>query len=178
MRFVFSAVVVTALAAAACGASKPDVSEVGGGTTSATAEVNPTEGNEVSGTVIFTVVEGKVRIHAEISGLTPGKHGFHVHEVGDCSDPAGKSAGGHFNPEGMDHGGPHDAIRHVGDLGNLEADENGVAVMDTEDTLVALEGPNSVIGRSVIIHADADDLSSQPTGAAGARVACGEIEAD
>ncbi|MBW2278571.1 MAG: superoxide dismutase family protein [Deltaproteobacteria bacterium] len=177
MRFVNSAIVVGALFAVSCGASKPEVSEPQSGS-SATALLNPTEGNVVSGSVTFTQVDGNVHVHAEITGLTPGKHGFHVHEVGDCSDPAGKSAGGHFNPDEMDHGGPHDAIRHVGDLGNLEADDGGKAVLDTDDSLVALDGPNTVIGRSVIVHADADDLTSQPTGAAGARVACGVIKAD
>jgi Cu-Zn family superoxide dismutase len=178
MRFVDSAIIGMALLTVACGASLPDANEAEGGAASATAVLEPTEGNVVSGSVTFTEIDGKVRVHAEISGLTPGKHGFHVHEVGDCSDPAGKSAGGHFNPEGMDHGGPHDAIRHVGDLGNLEADQNGEAVLDTHDALVSLEGPRSIIGRSVIVHADADDLTSQPTGAAGARVACGVIEVD
>jgi Cu-Zn family superoxide dismutase len=173
-----------ALLAAACGGSRPAVEGRGGDEGAgedqpdATAILNPTEGNNASGSVTFTRVGGKVRVHAEVSGLTLGDHGFHVHEVGDCTDPAGKSAGGHFNPDGLDHGGPHDAIRHVGDLGNLTADDSGKAVLDLDDSLVELEGPNSVIGRSVIVHADADDLTSQPTGAAGARVACGVIEAN
>jgi len=174
---------VCAVLVAACGAGRPVGTEAtdgegGDSGLAATARLAPTAGSQVHGTVTFRQEGDKVRVHAEISGLTPGEHGFHVHEVGDCSDPEGKSAGGHFNPDGLDHGGPHDAIRHVGDLGNLLADESGTAVLDTEDALVALDGASSVIGRSVIVHADPDDMTSQPTGAAGARVACGVIEAD
>ena len=115
-------------------------------------------------------------IKAEVLGLTPGNHGFHIHEIGDCSDPAGKSAGGHFNPAMTDHGGHGAAVRHVGDLGNLEADETGKALLEVTDKMVDFEGANSIIGRSVIVHEKEDDLTSQPTGAAGARVACGIIE--
>jgi Cu-Zn family superoxide dismutase len=143
--------------------------------TKAVAVLHPTEGNEVRGIVWFTKEEGGVRVVAEIEGLTPGKHGFHLHAYGDCSSPDGKSAGGHFNPEGKNHGSPDDAERHVGDLGNLEADESGKARYDRVDSHLSLAGPNSIIGRGVIVHAQADDLTSQPTGAAGARMACGVI---
>ena len=142
----------------------------------AVAKLNPTEGNVVHGTVTFSHLGDSLTILAEVLGLTPGDHGFHIHEVGDCSDPAGKSAGGHFNPEGVDHGGPQASVRHVGDLGNLEADENGRATLELTDRHAAFSGPHSIIGRSVIVHEKADDLVSQPTGAAGARVACGIIE--
>ncbi|MBN4056762.1 superoxide dismutase family protein [bacterium AH-315-J21] len=135
----------------------------------------PTEGNDVHGTIEFTAVEGGVRVVANVTGLTPGAHGFHVHEFGDCTKLDGKSAGGHFNPEGVEHGGPNAAVRHVGDLGNLVADENGVATMDVVDKMLSFSGSHSIIGRGVIIHAGADDLTSQPTGAAGARLACGVI---
>jgi Cu-Zn family superoxide dismutase len=184
MNKILVVVVAAGLLPMACGGSQPavegqgDEQEAAEEQPDATAVLEPTAGNQVAGSVSFTQVGGHVRVHAEVSGLTVGDHGFHVHEKGDCTDPAGKSAGGHFNPDGLDHGGPHDAIRHVGDLGNLTADASGKAVLDTLDSLIKLDGPNSVLGRALIVHAEADDLSSQPTGAAGARVACGVIEAN
>ncbi len=135
----------------------------------------PTEGNDVHGIINFTAVEGGVRVVADVTGLTPGKHGFHIHQFGDCSKLDGKSAGGHFNPEGVNHGGPTASVRHVGDMGNLVADENGVAHLDAVDKLLSFSGKHSIIGRGIVIHAGEDDLTSQPTGAAGARVACGVI---
>ena len=137
--------------------------------------VHPTEGNDLSGTIKFEKTNDGVKVIADVKGLTPGKHGFHVHQYGDCGGPAGKTAGGHFNPEDKKHGAPDDMERHVGDLGNLVADSSGVASMTFTDSKLTLNGPNSIIGRSIIIHAGEDDLTSQPTGAAGARVACGVI---
>ena len=143
--------------------------------TKAIAAVHPTAGNTAEGIITFTTSDDGLLIHAEISGLTPGKHGFHIHQFGDCSGADGKTAGGHFNPAGSDHGGPDSDHRHVGDLGNLEANDEGKAVYDREDTHLTFSGDRSIIGYSVIIHAGEDDLTSQPTGAAGARVACGVI---
>lgn len=135
-----------------------------------------TEGNEqVRGTVTFTERAGGVLIEARVTGLTPGEHGFHIHELGDVSSPDGKSAGGHFNPEGMPHAGPDAHKRHIGDLGNLVADASGTAVYSRFDDEVDLEGPFSIIGLAVVVHADADDLMSQPTGDAGGRVGVGVI---
>lgn len=135
----------------------------------------PTDGNEVTGTVTFASTPDGVKVTYDIFGLTPGKHGFHIHEFGDCSAADGTSAGGHFNPDHMAHGGPHDQVRHEGDLGNLEADETGRARESFIDPELMLVGPHSIIGYSVIVHAQEDDLKSQPTGNAGARVACGVI---
>jgi Cu-Zn family superoxide dismutase len=124
--------------------------------------------------IIWFEQKGKtVHVTGTVSGLTPGKHGFHVHEFGDCTDP--DCSGGHFNPTNMPHGGPDDAKRHVGDLGNIVADANGVASIDMKDSVIRLGGPSSIIGRAIIVHADPDDLKSQPTGNAGARLACGVI---
>lgn len=144
----------------------------------AIAHLNPTEGNVTSGTVTYTQEAGGVRVVAHLTGLTPGKHGWHIHEKGDCSAPDAMSAGGHFNPDSMPHSGPHSEQRHAGDMGNLEADSTGMAHLEYLDTVMRLQGPNSVIGRAVIIHAGEDDLTTQPTGNSGARVACGVIEAD
>jgi len=140
--------------------------------------LHPTEGSNVSGTVTFTREGEQVKIVADIEGLTPGKHGFHIHEFGDCSASDGTSAGGHFNPENTKHGGPDDEIRHVGDLGNVEAGDDGTAHLQMTDSMVSMQGEHSIIGRAVVIHAGEDDFSSQPTGAAGARLACGIIGID
>lgn len=145
----------------------------------ATAELKPTAGNRAFGTVTFSSRNGEVRIVAELAELEPGRHGFHIHERGDCSAADGSSAGGHFNPHGTVHGAPDNPAeqRHVGDLGNLEAAENGKAYYERSDRSIALDGPDSILGKAVIVHALADDLTSQPTGNAGARLACGVIRA-
>ena len=141
----------------------------------AVVRLHATEGNSVSGVIWFSKVVGGVKITGTIEGLPPGDHGFHIHQFGDCSFTDGKSAGGHFNPEGVDHGAPTDEIRHVGDLGNITSNFDSVAVFEFVDVAITLAGGNSILSRAVIIHAGSDDLNSQPTGAAGARLACGVI---
>jgi Cu-Zn family superoxide dismutase len=143
--------------------------------TSAVAVLVPGANSNVSGIVHFTTESGGVHVHAEIKGLTPGSHGFHVHEKGDLSKADLTSAGGHFNPEGHHHADRSSAERHVGDLGNIDAGADGQATVDFVDPKLELSGPHSIIGRAVIIHAKADDLKSQPAGDAGARVAGGVI---
>lgn len=138
--------------------------------------LSPTKGNTAEGIVTFTEVEGGVKIVAEVHHLTPGAHGFHIHEFGDCSAPDGSSAGGHFNPGHKKHGGPDAQERHAGDLGNLIADASGVAHYERIDTMIQLEGPDRIVGRSLIVHAQPDDFETQPTGNAGGRIACGVIE--
>lgn len=135
----------------------------------------PTKGNETKGEVVFTKTSDGIHVKASVSGLTEGKHGFHIHQYGDCSGVDGKTAGGHFNPEDMEHGGPDAEMRHVGDMGNLEASADGMAMLEYTDPHLTFQGANSIIGRGIIVHAGEDDLVSQPTGAAGARVACGVI---
>ncbi|MGC1320867.1 MAG: superoxide dismutase family protein [Candidatus Udaeobacter sp.] len=138
--------------------------------------LHPTAGNKVSGTVTFTPVAGGVQVHAEIAGLTPGKHGFHVHEFGDCSAADASSAGAHFNPTNQPHAGPDAAARHEGDMGNVEADASGNAKLDYVDHQISLANDSkSAIGRSVVVHAKPDDLKTQPSGDSGARIACGVI---
>jgi Cu-Zn family superoxide dismutase len=142
----------------------------------ATATIAPTKGNQASGTVNFVQRGSVVYVDARMTGLTPGLHGFHVHEKGNCRAADGSSAGGHFNPAGAAHAGPDSNPRHAGDLGNLSADANGVAVYRMQVTGISLgTGSDSIIGRAVIVHADADDLRTQPAGNAGARVGCGLI---
>ena len=142
----------------------------------AIAVLHPTAGSKVSGTVTFTEVADGVQVQAEITGLTPGNHGFHVHEFGDCSAPDVSSAGAHFNPTSKPHAGPDALERHVGDMGNVEADASGTAKLDYVDHQISLTNDQeSVIGRSVVVHAKADDLKSQPAGDSGTRIACGVI---
>lgn len=147
---------------------------------SARAEIEPTEGNRANGVIRFTEQGDAVRIDGELSGLEPGAHGFHVHEEGDCSAPDAKSAGDHFAPDDNPHGSPRDlpGAHHAGDLGNLVAGEDGIAEVVAEDAELQLRGPDSLIGKAVIVHAEQDDLESQPSGDAGARVGCGVIRKD
>ncbi|MCC7430305.1 superoxide dismutase family protein [bacterium] len=143
--------------------------------TKAICVLQPTDGNKASGTVTFTQTDTGVLLSIVLTGLTPGKHGFHVHEFGDCTSKDGTSAGGHFNPMQMEHGSPEADTRHAGDFGNVEADKNGNVKEERLDKQIMLEGEFSVIGRSLVVHADADDLKTQPTGNAGKRVAYGVI---
>ena len=160
-----------AKAPASAAASHAEMSKV----TMAVAVVQGLGEHKVKGKVTFTQKADGVEIVAELTGLHPGEHGFHIHEFGDCSMADGKCAGGHFNPTNMPHGGPDSPKRHVGDLGNIKADSTGKAMYKRLDTMIALSGPNSIIGRSVILHAKADDLKTQPSGDAGDRIGCGTI---
>lgn len=143
--------------------------------TSAVAVLSPTAGNDVHGVVHFTQESDGVHVVANVEGLTPGKHGFHIHAFGDISAPDGTSTGGHFNPTHEQHGAPTAEHRHAGDLGNITADASGHGTMDYVDHTIMLNGPMSIVGHGVIVHAGEDDLHSQPTGAAGKRVAQGVI---
>jgi Cu-Zn family superoxide dismutase len=142
----------------------------------AVAMLGPTKDNTASGTVSFTQKGEVVLVEATVKGLSPGLHGLHVHERGNCTAPDASSAGGHFNPAGAAHGGVAGPVRHGGDLGNLEADASGTAVYRAQVTGITLDaGERSIIGRAVIVHEKADDLATQPSGNSGARVACGLI---
>jgi Cu-Zn family superoxide dismutase len=149
----------------------------GGTVTKAIAVLQPTKDNPgVSGTVTFTQTGNGIQVVADIHGLTPGLHGFHIHEYGDPRSPDGKSAGDHFNPTGAPHAGPTMTPRHVGDLGNIEADAKGHAKLDMIDPALSFVGPTSILGRGVVVHVKADDLKTQqPPGNAGGRVAVGVI---
>ncbi|KFL36218.1 superoxide dismutase family protein [Arenimonas donghaensis] len=142
--------------------------------------LDPVQESGVGGELTFDPGEGGLRLHGQVTGLAPGSaHGFHLHETGDCSAPDATSAGGHFNPDDMQHGdrrtpGPH----HAGDMPNLVAGDDGVAPVDVilEGLQIDGEPMLDVVGRAVIVHAQADDYASQPTGNAGARIACGVVE--
>ena len=142
----------------------------------AVATLESRSGSAVSGTASFQQAGQKVRVEVRVAGLTPGEHGFHVHEAGDCSAPDASSAKGHFNPAGKSHGHHGSAEHHAGDMPNLVADSNGNAVVSVElDGFALVQGPDGIVQRSVIIHADPDDYKSQPAGNSGKRVACGVI---
>lgn len=141
----------------------------------AAADLSPTTNSQVRGSVTFVRQGTMTLVEATLTGLTPGLHGFHIHEKGDCSAPDASSAGGHFNPTGMAHGGPDSRERHAGDFGNIEADASGNARFSKVFPNLHFEGPASIVGKAVIVHAKADDLKTQPSGDAGGRVACGVI---
>lgn len=147
---------------------------------SSTAILVATSGSSVSGILkLHESTDRFVHITGVVEGLTPGKHGFHIHVNGNCDSPDGMSAGGHYAPAGGHHGGPDSKDRHLGDLGNIEADSSGRAMVHVvaHGISIALMGPASVDGRSIVIHAKEDDFS-EPVGNSGARVACGTIESD
>jgi Cu-Zn family superoxide dismutase len=129
---------------------------------------------KVQGRVTFSHEGGKNTVHAVISDLTPGEHGFHIHEYGVWSED-GMASGGHYNPTGMKHAGLTVKERHVGDLGNITADDKGNAELTINDAHFMFHGPTSIIGRGVVVHEKADDLKSQPSGDAGGRLAVGVI---
>ena len=146
------------------------------GITKAVAVLRATKsGGEAGGKITFTKVEGGIKVEGEVTGLTPGMHGFHIHEFGDVSTPDAMSAGGHFNPGKAAHAGLDTPMRHVGDLGNIEANDKGVAKVDVTIPHLSFTGAESILGRGLIVHEKADDLKTQPTGNAGARVAAAVI---
>lgn len=190
MKRYASVLAITAIAslAAACGdmSTAPEVSAAkpaaalaakpGGAT--AVAMLQPTTGNTASGTAWFTQLPDGVQVRVKLAGLKPNQeHGFHAHEKGDCSSGDGMSTGGHFNPSGKPHG-PQDADHHAGDMPALKADANGN--VDTSFKLAGAtvgSGASDLIGKGLIVHANPDDYKTQPTGNAGARIACGVIKA-
>ena len=143
----------------------------------AIAMLAPTEGNIASGVVNFSQDGDIMQIDVRVDNLKPNSmHGVHIHILGDCRAPDASSAGGHFNPYSSTHGGPFSQPRHGGDLGNIKADANGSATASLEVTGISLgKKDDTIIGRAVIVHAQGDDLTSQPSGNAGPRIACGLI---
>jgi len=138
----------------------------------AVAVLNPTKGNTANGVVTFSQEQSGVHVVVKLTGVSKGVHGFHIHEFGDCSAPDGTSAGLHFNPTNAAHAGRDAEKRHMGDMGNVTADEQGNATLDYIDKHLTLA---AIIGRGMILHANPDDMTTQPTGNAGGRIACGVI---
>jgi len=144
----------------------------------AKATIESKSGSNVTGRAVFTELpSGGIKVEVWIENATPGTHGLHVHEKGDCSAPDAASAGGHFNAAAAPHAGPTDKPRHNGDLGNIEIGPDGKGHLElTTDMLTVKPGPNSVVGKAVVFHEKADDLKSQPAGAAGGRFGCGVVK--
>ena len=163
------ALALLVLCATACATWKP---------VTAVAVMEPRSDSQARGTVTFTELErGGVAVKLDLTGVPEGVHGFHVHEKGDCSAPDGTSAGPHFNPHGMQHAGPADVERHAGDFGNVVASADGTVKSQLIMSGVSLKegAADSALGRGLILHAKRDDLTTQPTGDAGGRIACGVV---
>lgn len=168
MKVLVPTTIVLLLIAAGCAstASRPGAS----------ATLVPTTGSTAGGSVHFTELkDGEVEVKVDLTGLTPGLHGFHIHEKGDCGDNA-KNAGGHYNPGGLAHGAPTDVSHHAGDFGNVTADAKGeVHTAFSTHSVTVTAGPSSVVGHAVVLHEKDDDLKTQPAGNAGGRIACGAV---
>lgn len=148
------------------------------GDTFAEATLAPKSGSKVLGTVLFNRGPNGLHVVASVTGATPGRHGIHIHENGDCSAPDASSAGGHFNPTGAPHAGPNAPARHVGDMGNITVKKDGTGYLTVDiPAVTGFTNWDEIIGKSVVLHAKGDDLKSQPAGAAGDRIACGVIGA-
>jgi Cu-Zn family superoxide dismutase len=141
------------------------------------AVLSSTQNSSVHGAATFVRSGGVALVNVNLAGFKPNStHGLHIHDSGDCSARDGSSAGGHFNPTSSDHGGSNGRPRHSGDLGNITADSKGEIYATFEVGDIAFgTGADSIIGRGLIVHADVDDLKSQPAGNSGVRVACGLI---
>lgn len=167
---------VAAMALTACPKKKeekkPEVMKAG-------ANVEARSGSKVSGTVVFeTSGDGRLKMTLNLQGLTPGDHGVHIHETGDCSAPDAASAGAHFNPESTTHGAPGSAAHHAGDLGNINANANGTGAMSVAVGGLSLnDKKTSVVGKAIIVHEKADDMTTQPGGGAAGRIGCAVIVA-
>ena len=146
---------------------------------SATALLSAASGSNVTGTATFTQeADGKVRLELTVENLTAGEHAIHLHENGDCSADDASSAGGHWNPDGEDHGKRGENEYHAGDIDNLTVGEDGKGNLEmmVEGWSIGDGQDSDILNKAIIIHADEDDFTSQPSGAAGSRVACGVIQ--
>ena len=142
----------------------------------AIATLSPSLGQTSAGTVkLMQKADGSVDVQVDLTGVPPGMHGFHIHEKGDCGDN-GNAAGGHFNPATSEHGAPEMPPHHAGDWGNVTANESHEvhSKFNTRSVSVAA-GATSAVGHAIILHQNPDDLKTQPTGNAGARIACGVV---
>lgn len=159
-------------------ATTPPPNDGGAAGTQHHVDLMPGQGGEVAGAIDLVSSDGAVVMTGLVSGLKPGsRHGFHIHEKGDCSSPDFKSAGDHFNPTSQAHGNPATPPHHLGDVPNLEVDEMGKAPVNAriEGATLGDHGPNDLVGRALVVHAEEDDYETQPSGNSGDRIACGVI---
>ncbi|HEY3172187.1 MAG TPA: superoxide dismutase family protein [Thermoanaerobaculia bacterium] len=174
----FAVAAAAALYTAGCSSTSSTTSPTAAAGPQARATIEPKSGSNVRGWATFTERStGGVRVEVHIENAPPGVHGLHLHEKGDCSAADASSAGGHFNPGGMPHAGPSDTMRHAGDFGNITIEANGTGHLElVSDLLTVRPGPNSVVGKAIVFHEKVDDLKTQPTGNAGARLGCGVVQ--
>ena len=163
----------TATSDAADAGSSAAQSTAGAGVALATATLEPRSGSTMTGNARITPSASGVVVLVEVQNATPGDHGAHIHEKGDCSDPAAQTAGPHYNPKSSHHGGVSTPVRHAGDLGNIQVDSTGRGLLVVSISDLSL---NDLIGRSVIVHEKKDDLQTDPSGNSGARFSCGTIQ--
>ena len=168
---VAAAAMVTALAETKPGAQTQPM-QMG----KAAAAIEGRSGSTLSGTAEFMMHGDQMMVSVSVKGAPPGVHAVHIHEKGDCSAPDATSAGGHFNPGGHQHGAPDAKEHHAGDLGNMTVAADGTGSIMVHSGELSLEGPNSIIGRAIIVHEKSDDFVTQPTGNAGGRIGCGVIK--
>ncbi len=144
----------------------------------ATAYINPRSGSDLGGSAIFINDGSRIELQVTLEQAPPGEHAVHIHETGDCSAEDASSAGGHWNPSSEDHGQWDTPPFHLGDIGNIVVDEEGKGSLSlvTDRWSMGGGGVNDILGHAVVVHADPDDFSSQPSGAAGARIGCGVIK--
>jgi Cu-Zn family superoxide dismutase len=180
MRIVRSGIALAALAilwgcASSSSGTAASVAPPAGPT--ATAVIEGRSGSRLTGTATFTQNGSAVHVVIDLANAPEGIHGVHLHEKGDCSAPDATSAGGHFNPTGMQHGSPDAASHHAGDFGNMTIGSEGHGRLELDSTaLTVAPGDHSVAGRAIVIHAKADDMQTQPTGNSGARIGCGVVQ--
>ncbi len=173
-RLLLPALLTAALLLAACAPTEDVVDEIDDEFSSRTAvaEIEPINGGDLSGRIVFEEMGDYVLITGTVGGLTRGKHGFHIHEGTSCSD-----RGGHFNPEGSAHGSPNESVHHLGDLGNLVAEEDpDDSAYEHISRVVSLSGPNSVVGHALVVHQNEDEYIPQPSGSSGPEIGCGIIQ--
>ena len=189
MNFAGLACMALFLALSACNTGTKESDEGQGETAqqeqddepTARATMEPASGSNVRGEVNFAGENGSVRFELSVENLTPGQHAVHLHEHGDCSAEDASSAGGHWNPTMKPHGKRGEGTAfHKGDIDNMSVGNDGKGTLNLTIEGWSIGGPDStnIIGKSVIIHAQADDFTSQPSGNAGSRVSCGVIEAN
>ena len=144
----------------------------------ATAYINPRSGSDLGGSAIFINDGTRVELQVSLEQAPPGEHAVHIHDTGDCSAEDASSAGGHWNPTAEDHGQWDTAPFHLGDIGNVVVDEEGKGSLSliTDRWSMGGGGANDILGHAVVVHAGSDDFTSQPSGAAGARIGCGVIK--
>lgn len=175
LSLIVALIMVSAIAILSAGKSSI-AGATPGAAAKATATLASKSGSTVTGKATFTEKSDGVEIVVEVAGAKPGLHGVHLHATGDCSAADASSAGGHFNPGNTAHGAPNADPHHAGDFGNINVGANGKGTLRLlAKGLTVASGPNSVVGHALVVHADPDDLKTQPSGNSGARVACGAV---